>query len=171
MKNGIIISTMGLMILLISNASAVSVKYQDKNYYLGVLNGQIEGNSRVKVNRSLTDSVIYNIQSDKKLPNNLIIKNATAREGGNGTAFITVKQILSEQKDEVYITLNISMFLDGKRIPLSFSARGVDVVLNIPDNGKHLELRSDSPVELSVPLNYRGNIKIGMEIEDEYIQE
>ncbi|EEV7177327.1 fimbrial protein, partial [Escherichia coli] len=36
-----------------------------------------------------------------------------------------------------------------------------------PADGEIVELRSDTPAELQIPANYKGNIKIEMQIEDE----
>ncbi|WP_052369309.1 DUF5462 family protein [Citrobacter sp. S-77] len=169
MRVGIITAIIGLMIFGGNNVFANSSKNQEKNHYLGVLNGQVEGNSVVKVNRTLTNSVIYDFSSEEKLPNNLIVKDATVRGGNNGSVFVTAKQILPDSKGEAFITLNVAMLIDGKKTPFNFESRGEDAILNIPSNGGTLQLRSDSPVELTVPVNYRGNVRIEMEIEDEYV--
>lgn len=169
MRAGVITVVLGLMFFWIDNALADGSSAQEKNHYLGVLNGQVEGNNVVKVNRTLTDSVIYSFSSNEKLPSNLIIKNAKIRGGKNGSVFVTVKQMLPEQKGNANITLNIIMLIDGKKNSFTFNERGEDVIVNVPANGENLQLRSDSPVELSVPVHYRGNIRIGMEIEDEYV--
>lgn len=171
MRIGVITVVFGLVFIWMNNAFADSSNVQEQNHYLGVLNGQVEGSNLVKVNRTLTDSVIYNIASDKKLPNNLIIKNAIIRGGPKGSVFVTIKQLLPEQKGNAYITLNIIMLIDGKRTSFSFNERGEDAIINIPSPGESLQLRSDTPVELKVPVNYRGSIRIGMEIEDEYFDE
>lgn len=168
MRVGIITAILGLMIFWGNNVFANSSKNQEQNHYLGVLNGQVEGNSVVKVNRTLTNSVIYDFSSEEKLPNNLIVKDATVRGGNNGSVFITTKQVLPNSKGEAFITLNVIMLIDGKKTPFNFNDRGGDAILNIPSNVGKLQLRSDSPVELTVPVNYRGNIRIEMEIEDEY---
>ncbi|HEN3635285.1 TPA: DUF5462 family protein [Yersinia enterocolitica] len=169
MRVSVITTMLGMMFFWGSNAVADISNIQEKNHYLGVLNGQVEGNNVVKVNRTLTDSIIYNFSSEKKIPNNLIIKDATIRGGQKGNTFITLKRLLPEQKGDAYITLNVIMLIDGERTPFSFYNRGEDVVINVPSYGKNLQLRSDAPVELNIPVNYRGNIRISMEIEDEYV--
>jgi len=168
MRAGVITVVLGLMFFLMDNSLADGGNVQEKNHYLGVLNGQVEGNNVVKVNRTLTDSVIYSVSSNEKSPSNLVIKNAKIRGGRNGSAFITVKQILPEQKGDASITLNIVMLINGKNTSFTFNERGEDVIINVPSHGESLQLRSDSPVELYVPVKYRGNIRIGMEIEEEY---
>lgn len=157
-----------LMISTLNYAFAATNEVSEKVLNLGVLNGQVQGGNIVKVNRTLPESVIYRLELGEKSPNILVIRDATARTASNGAAIITVKNLIPGDQQNAYVTLNMSMFVDSKKVPLSFSSRGEDVILSIPPNGKIVELRVDAPAELQVPANYKGNIMVTMQIEDEY---
>ncbi|MFQ6246863.1 DUF5462 family protein [Yersinia enterocolitica] len=157
-----------LIISTLNYTFAATNDISEKVLNLGVLNGQVQEGNTVKVNRTLPESIIYRLELGDKSPDTLVIRDATARAASNGAAMITVKNIIPGDQQNAYVTLNISMFVDSKKVPLSFSPRGEDVTLSVPPNGKIIELRVDAPAELQVPASYKGNIKVTMQIEDEY---
>lgn len=65
------------------------------------------------------------------------------------------------------ITLKTELHVDGKRTPGNFTVRGEDVVIPVPTAIEWVELKSNAPVELQVPANYKGNIQIVMQVEGE----
>ncbi|MBW5848777.1 DUF5462 family protein, partial [Yersinia enterocolitica] len=75
----------------LSIQSALAAEYSEKTQYLGVVNGQVSGNSVVKVTRTLTDPVLYR-SGGTSLPESLTIRNAEFRPASGGMANITVKQ-------------------------------------------------------------------------------
>lgn len=77
-------------------------EYSEKTQYLGVVNGQVVGNSVVKVTRTPTDPVLY--RSDDALPVQLRVRDAEVRPASGGMAYITVKQVLPDNQ-EARITL------------------------------------------------------------------
>ncbi|WP_258271027.1 DUF5462 family protein, partial [Escherichia coli] len=72
--------------------SALASEYSEKTQYLGVVNGQVVGNSVVKVTRTPTDPVLYRSGDMTPLPGSLTIRNAEFRTASGGLAYITVKQ-------------------------------------------------------------------------------
>ncbi|EJC2034423.1 F4 (K88) fimbria minor subunit FaeF [Escherichia coli] len=149
----------------LSIQSALAVEYSEKTQYLGVVNGQVVGNSVVKVTRTPTDPVLYRSGDTTSLPGSLTIRNAEFRAASGGLANITVKQALPDN-GEARITLKTALMVDGKRVTLSARQQGEDVVITVPEAQKQVELRTDAPAELEVPVSYRGNMKIILQVED-----
>ncbi|MCZ8969029.1 F4 (K88) fimbria minor subunit FaeF [Escherichia albertii] len=148
----------------LSIQSALAAEYSEKTQYLGVVNGQVSGNSVVKVTRTLTDPVLYRSEDTTPLPDKLTIRNAESRVASGGLAFIMVKQVLPDN-GEARITLKTALMVDGKKVALSARQQGEDVVITVPEAQKLVELRTDAPAELEVPVSYRGNLQIALQVE------
>ena len=138
-------------------------EYSEKTQYLGVVNGQVVGNSVVKVTRTPTDPVLYR-SDDGTLPVQLRVRDAEVRPASGGMAYITVKQMLPDNQ-EARITLKTTLVVDGQKSVLNASQQGEDVLITVPDAQKQVELRSDVPADLEIPVNYRGNIQIALQVE------
>ncbi|MEC9695274.1 F4 (K88) fimbria minor subunit FaeF [Escherichia marmotae] len=149
----------------LSIQSALAAEYSEKTQYLGVVNGQVSGNRVVKVTRTPTDPVLYRSGDSTPLPGSLTIRNAESRAASGGLTYITVKQVLPDN-GEARITLKTALMVDGKRVALSARQQGEDVVITVPDAQKRVELRTDAPAELEVPVSYRGNLQIALQVED-----
>lgn len=143
----------------------LAAEYSEKTQYLGVVNGQVSGNSVVKVTRTPTDPVLYRSGDTTSLPDSLTIRNAESRAASGGLAYITVKQVLPDN-GEARITLKTALMVDGKRVALSARQQGEDVVIAVPEAQKLVELRTDAPAELEVPVSYRGNLQMALQVED-----
>ncbi|EMK7693406.1 TPA: F4 (K88) fimbria minor subunit FaeF [Escherichia coli] len=154
-----------LVLSALSIQSALAAEYSEKTQPLGVVNGQVSGNSVVKVTRTPTDPVLYRSDSNSPLPAELIIRHAESRPASGGLANITVKQTLPDN-GEARITLKTALMVDGKREALSARQQGEDVVISVPEAQKLVELRTDAPAELEVPVSYRGNLQIALQVED-----
>ncbi|EBW2564260.1 fimbrial protein [Salmonella enterica subsp. enterica serovar Chester] len=163
MKKTMMAVTLALSALSIQ--SALATEYSEKTQYLGVVNGQVSGNSVVKVTRTPTDPVLYRSGDITPLPDSLTIRNAESRAASGGLAYITVKQALPDN-GEARITLKTALMVDGKREALDARQQGEDVVITVPDAQKLIELRTDAPAELEVPVSYRGNVQIALQVED-----
>lgn len=153
-----------LMMLPLASQSALN---SEKNMYLGVLNGQVQGNSVVKVNRTLPEPVLFRVDSGETPPDRLIIRSAQARPASGGMLFVTVTQKLPASGKEALITLKTALLVDGQKIAPVTTQQGNDVVITLPAAEKQVELRTDAPAELQVPANYRGNIQVEMQVEGE----
>lgn len=149
----------------LSIQSALAAEYSEKTQYLGVVNGQVSGNSVVKVIRTPTDPVLYRSEDTTSLPGSLTIRNAESRTASGGLVYITVKQALPDN-GEARITLKTALMVDGKREALRARQQGEDVVITVPEAQKQVELRTDVPAELEVPASYRGNLQIALQVED-----
>ena len=149
----------------LSIQSALAAEYSEKTQYLGVVNGQVSGNSVVKVTRTPTDPVLYRSGDTTPLPGSLTIRSAEARAASGGLAYITVKQVLPDN-GEARITLKTALMVDGKKAALSARQQGEDVVITVPEAQKLIELRTDAPAELEVPVSYRGNLQMALQVED-----
>ncbi|HCN3812155.1 TPA: DUF5462 family protein, partial [Escherichia coli] len=99
------------------------------------------------------------------LPGSLTIRSAESRAASGGLTYITVKQALPDN-GEARITLKTALMVDGKRVALSARQQGEDVVISVPEAQKLVELRTDAPAELEVPVSYRGNLQIALQVED-----
>lgn len=149
----------------LSGFQSVQAEEQEKTQYLGVVNGQVSGNSVVKVARTPTDPVLYRSGDTMPLPGRLTIRNAESRAASGGLAYITVKQVLPDN-GEARITLKTTLMVDGKKVALSARQQGEDVVVTVPEAQKLVELRTDAPAELEIPANYRGDVKLVLQVED-----
>ncbi|EFG8087120.1 F4 (K88) fimbria minor subunit FaeF [Escherichia coli] len=154
-----------LVLSAFSIQSALAAEYSEKTQYLGVVNGQVVGNSVVKVTRTPTDPVLYRSGDTTPLPDSLTVRNAESREASGGLAYITVKQVLPDN-GEARITLKTALMVDGKKVALSARQQGEDVVITVPEAQKLVELRTDAPAELEVPVSYRGNLQIALQVEE-----
>ncbi|HCZ4708622.1 TPA: DUF5462 family protein [Salmonella enterica subsp. enterica serovar Saintpaul str. CFSAN004144] len=153
-----------LVLTALSVQFSLAAEYSEKTQYLGVVNGQVMGNSVVKVTRTPGDPVLYR-SSEASLPENLTIRNAEVRAASGDMVYITVKQALPD-KGEARITLKTALMVDGKKTVLRARQQGEDVVIIVPEVHKKVELRTDSPAELEVPASYRGNLQIALQVED-----
>ncbi|HCI8617073.1 TPA: F4 (K88) fimbria minor subunit FaeF [Escherichia coli] len=154
-----------LVLSALSIQSALAAEYSEKTQYLGVVNGHVSGNSVVKVTRTPTDPVLYRSGDTTPLPGSLTIRSAESRAASGGLTYITVKQTLPDN-GEARITLKTALMVDGKRMALSARQQGEDVVITVPEAQKLVELRTDAPAELEVPVSYRGNLQIALQVED-----
>lgn len=149
----------------LSIQSVLAAEYSEKTQYLGVVNGQVVGNSVVKVTRTPTDPVLYRSGDTTPLPGSLTIRSAESRAASGGLTYITVKQALPDN-GEARITLKTALMVDGKKVALSARQQGEDVVISVPEAQKLVELRTDAPAELEIPVSYRGNLQIALQVED-----
>ncbi|HAG1892172.1 TPA: fimbrial protein [Salmonella enterica] len=154
-----------MAVALFSALPVLAADYSEKTQYLGVVNGQVVGNSVVKVTRTPADPVLYRTESNGPLPETLVIRNAESRPASGNMAYITVKQVLLDNR-EARITLKAALMVDGKKVALSAGQQGEDVVITVPEAHKQVELRTDAPAELEIPANYRGNVQIALQVED-----
>ena len=76
-----------------------------------------------------------------------------------------MKQSLPDNK-EARITLKTALMVDGKKVALIARQQGEDVVITVPEAHRQVELRTDTPAELEVPVGYRGNLQIDFLVED-----
>ncbi|HIH9051492.1 TPA: F4 (K88) fimbria minor subunit FaeF [Escherichia coli] len=159
-----IMMVVALTLSALSIQSALTAEYSEKMQYLGVVNGLVVGNSVVKVTRTPTDPVLYRSEDITPLPDSLTIRNAESRAASGGLAYITVKQVLPDN-GEARITLKTALMVDGKKVALSTRQQGEDVVISVPEAQKLVELRTDAPAELEVPVSYRGNLQIALQVE------
>lgn len=148
---------------LITSLSVLADGYSEKNQYLGVVNGQVVGNSVVKVVRTPTDPVLYRSGSNESQPEELVVRHAESRPASGGLVNITVKQTLGDGRD-VRLTLKSVLMVDGKKAAIVASQRGDNVVIAVPMATRQVELRTDAPAELEIPANYRGNIQVSVEV-------
>ncbi|WP_096968606.1 F4 (K88) fimbria minor subunit FaeF [Escherichia coli] len=163
MKNTM--TAVALALSALSIQSTLAAEYSEKTQYLGVVNGQVVGNSVVKVTRTPTDPLLYRSGDTTTLPGSLTIRKAESRDASGGLAYITVKQALPDN-GEARITLKTALMVDGKRVALSARQQGEDVVITVPEAQKLVELRTDAPAELEIPVSYRGNLLIALQVED-----
>lgn len=153
-----------MAVALFSALPVLAADYSEKTQYLGVVNGQVVGNSVVKVTRTPADPVLYRTESNGPLPETLVIRKAESRPASGNMVYITVKRTLGDGRD-ARLTLKTTLMVDGQRAALSASQRGEDVVITVPAATRQVELRSDAPAELEVPANYRGNVQVPVEVE------
>lgn len=146
-----------------SHPSTLAAEYSEKTQYLGVVNGQVVGNSVVKVTRTPTDPVLYR-SDDTVLPEYLTVRNAEVRPATGHMVYITVKQTLTDSR-EARMTLKAVLMVDGAKSELNARQQGEDVLITVPEGAKQVELRTEAPAELEIPANYRGNIEIALQVE------
>lgn len=156
-----------LAALVMQTLAAHAALNSERTMYLGVLNGQVQGNSVVKVNRTLPEPVLFRVDNGETPPDKLIIRSAQARPASEGMLYVTVTQKLPQDGKEALITLKTSLLVDGQKVAPLTTQQGNDVVIVVPTAGKQVELRTDAPVELQVPANYRGNVQVEMLVEGE----
>ena len=149
----------------LSIQSALAAEYSEKTQYLGVVNGQVVGNSVVKVARTPTDPVLYRNGDITPLSDSLTIRNAESRSASGGLAYITVKQVLPDN-GEARITLKTALMVDGKKVAISARQQGEDVVIIVPSQSGQVVLRTDEPAEFEIPVSYRGELHIPFQVED-----
>ncbi len=109
--------------------------------------------------------MLYRSGDTTPLPGSLTIRSAESRAASGGLTYITVKQALPDN-GEARITLKTALMVDGKKVALSARQQGEDVVISVPEAQKLVELRTDAPAELEVPVSYRGNLQIALQVED-----
>ncbi|MEH4297683.1 DUF5462 family protein [Enterobacter ludwigii] len=137
----------------------------EKEFYLGVVNGQVVGNSIVKVNRTLPESVLFYTEKNNQIAQKLVIRNAESQLSSGGALWVAIKHAAIQGGGEAKVTMKLSLMADGKKVPINFSQRGNDLLLEVPKSAKIIELRSDEPVGLDIPANYRGRLEIELQIE------
>ncbi|EAC0470283.1 fimbrial protein [Salmonella enterica subsp. enterica serovar Newport] len=137
----------------------------ERTQYLGVVNGQVVGNSVVKVTRTLPEPVLFLADSRGTLPSQLTVRDAEVRPASGEMAYITVKQLLPSGGGTARITLKTSLMVDGKKVALTARQQGEDVLVSVPQATQRVELRTDALAELEVPASYRGNLQIALQVE------
>ncbi|EDS4118880.1 fimbrial protein, partial [Salmonella enterica subsp. enterica serovar Braenderup] len=135
----------------------------ERTQYLGVVNGQVVGNSVVKVTRTLPEPVLFLADSRDTLPSQLTVRDAEVRPASGEMAYITVKQLLPSGGGTARITLKTSLMVDGKKVALTARQQGEDVLVSVPQATQRVELRTDAPAELEIPAGYRGELQVAMQ--------
>lgn len=153
-----------MAVAFIISLPVLAADYSEKTQYLGVVNGQVVGNSVVKVTRTPAEPVLFQVDSSSLLPKELVIRHAESRPASGGLVNITVKQTLADGRDARLI-LKTGLMVDGQKAAISARQQGEDVVISVPEAHRQVELRTDAPAELEVPANYRGNLQIPVEVE------
>ncbi|MFM5219600.1 DUF5462 family protein [Aeromonas hydrophila] len=150
----------------IFSSQALSIQYSEKAQYLGTLNGQRQGDGVIKVMRTLTEPVLFQVQGETPLPTRLLVRGAQMRQASGGMLYITVSQALPEGR-VARMTIKTTLMVDARRIPLSAEQRGEDVVIAVPEATNRVELRTDTTAELEVSANYRGELRLALEVTSE----
>lgn len=158
---------MALLVSILSVFPSRAAQNREKTMYLGVVNGQIKGNQQVEVSRTLPESVLFFATASDSLPDRLIIRHATTRPADHGAAYVTVKQRLLGTEKEAQVELRLELNVDGRTVPVSVRDQGEDIVISVPHATSVVELRCDTPVQIHVPANYRGEIRTEMQIDGE----
>ncbi|ELB2793986.1 DUF5462 family protein [Aeromonas hydrophila] len=149
----------------IFSSQAFSVQFSEKEQYLGTLNGKQQGGV-IKVMRTLTEPVLFQAQGGSSLPIRLLVRGVQMRQASGGMMYITVNQALPEGR-VARMTIKAAMMVDARRIPLSAEQRGEDVVIAVPKATHRVELRTDASAELEVSANYRGELRLALEVTPE----
>lgn len=161
----------GLMTVLTMACSPLAAQDREIMQRLGVVNGQVKDNQVVEVSRSLTEPVLYKTEAPEPLPQTLRVRNATARGAGNGAVWLTVSQMLPGGRQQSgKVTARATLWVDGKSELAAFIQQGTDVLVSLPQDvtpQQQVMLRSDSPVVLQVPANWRGPFEVLMDIAGE----
>ncbi|EBP2552157.1 fimbrial protein [Salmonella enterica] len=131
--------------------------------YLGVANGQVVGNSLVRVTRTPTDPTLFRTKSSDLLPHELVIRNAESRQAARGLANIKIKHLSSDGRN-MYLNMKTVLIVDGMKVAINANQKGDDVIIIVPTAFQQVELKSESVIELEVPADYRGNILIPVEV-------
>lgn len=148
----------------IFHSSSIAKDFSERFFYLGVLNGNVQGDKFVIVQRTIPDPLIYKFNVDKEIPRNIIIRNAVAKETTQGEILLTVKENLINNQ-EAFIKLALKSNVDGEYKPIRFSQVGDDVFIKVGAVKKTFELKSHEIIELKVPVGYKGNIKVKMQLD------
>lgn len=135
-----------------------AAQHEEKRRYLGVVNGQVRDGRTVEVQRTPGDQILYQAGGTSPVPQKLRIRNAEARSGERGTVNITVKE------SETIMAINLTLLVDGRRQKISWEAQGMDVLVAVAPTATQVELRSDGPVTLRVPVEFRGSVEVPLEI-------
>lgn len=149
------------VLMTVGHSSNAMVK--EKYMPLGVVNGQVRDNQRLEVKRTLPFPELYREEDPNVLPVSLLIRQATAQKGESGTLLLTLSQVLPDGGITL-ITVNVELLIDGKKVRADFQEQGADVLIPVPPAYHQVVLRSDTPVTLAVPANWRGDIRVVMEI-------
>ena len=132
--------------------------------FLGVANGQVVGNSLVRVTRTPVDPTLFRIKSPDLLPRELVIRNAESRQAAGGLANIKIKHLSSDGR-HIFLNLKAALIVDGSKVTINANQKGDDLIITVPAAFQQVELRNETVVEIEVPANYRGNLHIPVEIE------
>ncbi len=162
----ILLAITGLNVCILSAQAASG---NEKYMYLGVLNGQVKDNSVVKVRRTLPEPVLFRADKNDGLPERIVIRNAEGRTSSGGSHWVTLRETTIQKNAAAKVTIKMSLIVDGKKMPIVSSQRGQDLVIEVTGASDTIEIRTDEPVELEVPANYRGNIKMEVQIEGDNI--
>lgn len=169
------ISKLTMVVMLITVwtvAYPATASLTESSQRLGVVNGQVKDNQVVEVNRSLSNPVLYKAEAPEPLAQLLRVRNTTARDGDNGTIWLTVSQMLpgAKQNQNSTVTIKVTLWADGKKMPATYRQQGSDVLVSLPKDiipKQQVMLRSDTPVTLQVPSFWRGPVEVVMDITGE----
>lgn len=152
-----------MIFLTMAGLDEVSANTEDKYLYLGVVNGQVRDNRIVEVQRTPGDPVLYQVASGEPVPQVLRIRDAEARNGERGAVNVTVKG-KGQQNGEASLAISLTQWVDGGRQNVSWIRQGVDVLIAVPPTARQVELRTEGPVTLQVPLDWRGTVEVPLDI-------
>ncbi|STA76191.1 Uncharacterised protein [Citrobacter freundii] len=157
-------------IKIITVSPSACAESTERTEQLGVINSQIKDNQIIEVRRSLLNPVIYQDMLPNKLSKTFRIKNSTARQGPDGSVYVSIEQTLPGTSDKSRITAQTILLVDGKRVPLMHSDQGTDILLSMPENitpQNIVSLTTDEPVTVQIPSSWRGQLNMTMEVSGE----
>lgn len=145
-------------------SSSIANDSSERLFYLGVLNGSIKDAGFVVAKRTIPEPLAYKINIYDEVPESIIVRNAFAKKISQNKISLTVRQDLGSNQ-EAFITLVLWLIIDGKHAPINFNQIGEDVFIKVSSAKKTIELKSNDLIELQVPVNYKGNIQVEMQLE------
>jgi hypothetical protein len=158
------------LLLMVADQGQAAQGYEERNTDLGLVNGIVRHDQVVEAERSLSNPVLFeaNSQGVPNMPTLLLVRHAQAQDGGGGAILLEQTQpmaIPGGQPVSLGFKSRVRLWVNGEAVNASYRTQGSDVVIPLPAGAKSVSLRSDGPVSLLYPKSYRGELNLALEIE------
>ncbi|WP_241392833.1 DUF5462 family protein [Pseudomonas chlororaphis] len=158
------------LLLMVVDQGEAAQGYEERNTDLGLVNGVVRHDQVVEAQRSLSNPVLFeaNSQSAPNMPTLLLVRHAQAEDGGGGAILLKQTQQMPApggQPVSLGFQSRVKLWVNGEAVNASYRTQGSDVVIPLPAGATSVSLRSDGPVSLLYPKSYRGELSLALEIE------
>jgi len=158
------------LLLMVTDPGQAAQEYEERTTDLGLVNGIVRHDQVVEAERSLSNPVLFeaNSQRNPNMPTLLLVRHAQAEDGGGGALLLKQTQqmpVPGGPPVRLEFKSRVKLWVNGEGVNASYRTQGSDVVIPLPAGAQSVSLRSDGPVSLLYPKSYRGELSLALEIE------
>ncbi|WP_435249453.1 DUF5462 family protein [Vibrio sp. nBUS_14] len=160
-----LIRFIGMFFLLFSGFVFSSVHSVNNNINIGHVNGTFSnGHLLIKANVSASSIFYFSDVNGINKINVLKVVDSKFLDKSDGT--LTIRGTHTQGNGvNLQSTVKIETFINNLKVNLVHESSGNDIYIYLPDYYKSIELKVAEPIEIILPTNYRGDLKVNFNVD------